>query len=518
MPVNRTFLSLVIGRREGYSRMMKPRNWALCASFLLFAAFSLFAKTIGTGTISVTSSVVGTEIFLDGISLGAAPVSQSAVPVGLHQVAAVRAGYRAERRIVTITESETTTVRFELAAASGTLEIRGLPPETPCEIEVAGIRASGNRIILPEGARTVRVRVFGYEDSTFIARITADRVTEVEAELTPVGFAVENLKVSRTAFNPENPAPYGSVKYLFSASAPGSGKITVLDDRGNAVRTIEVGPFAERRQAVDWDGRDDRGDPVPEGTYRARLDAVGRDGTKSRSGDATTRVDGKRPFPPEGGIFCPPESAALSSAGPRGTVSFGANARLSDGDFGSGMLANVGIAPNAEISCGADLGVIGGEPAIDATAAVKFSAVGGPVGRALVAGWTGRAVGTDELKDRAGLFFAPAAGGRLGAFGLGLSLPIAFGDAFGRFDDPYLTVGAAASIEAREGNLACAISGRIDSDRLDGPFAPAELWRIGVFSRYAIPRTFVTVAAGLGWKSAGGDGAPFAQGGFGVQF
>ncbi|RMH05422.1 MAG: hypothetical protein D6704_09615 [Nitrospirae bacterium] len=54
--------------------------------------------------------------------------------------------------------------------------------------------------------------------------------------------------------------------------------VVISDALGNEVRTLQFGPQAAGRHVVDWDGLDDQGSPVPLGTYRFEVQAVGPDG------------------------------------------------------------------------------------------------------------------------------------------------------------------------------------------------------------------------------------------------
>jgi flagellar basal-body rod modification protein FlgD len=54
--------------------------------------------------------------------------------------------------------------------------------------------------------------------------------------------------------------------------------VNILDAGGFHVRTLEAGGAAAGERSVEWNGRDDNGNPVPEGSYSfevAAVDAVG---------------------------------------------------------------------------------------------------------------------------------------------------------------------------------------------------------------------------------------------------
>ena len=61
-------------------------------------------------------------------------------------------------------------------------------------------------------------------------------------------------------------------------SAPAEVTVTIRDKAGNTVRTLNLGPLEKGRHAIEWDGKDDSGNSVPDGTYTFQVEAVGSDG------------------------------------------------------------------------------------------------------------------------------------------------------------------------------------------------------------------------------------------------
>ncbi|MDP8911266.1 MAG: hypothetical protein M3M94_04295 [Actinomycetota bacterium] len=63
-----------------------------------------------------------------------------------------------------------------------------------------------------------------------------------------------------------------SVRMLVSEFAA----ISIQDAEGNVVRTLERRRFRKGRTTLEWDGRDDGGRLVPEGTYKPRIEFAGQ--------------------------------------------------------------------------------------------------------------------------------------------------------------------------------------------------------------------------------------------------
>lgn len=59
---------------------------------------------------------------------------------------------------------------------------------------------------------------------------------------------------------------------------PLSGALQVFDSRGGLIRSLLNGTLSRGRHLVEWNGRDDRGVPVPTGTYFIRWSGSGRFG------------------------------------------------------------------------------------------------------------------------------------------------------------------------------------------------------------------------------------------------
>jgi len=87
-------------------------------------------------------------------------------------------------------------------------------------------------------------------------------VVAVEGFTTPGRMAL--------ALASSNPAT-GPMRLSYVLPAADAISLRVYDLRGRAVRTLVSGPQEAGGHIAEWDGRDDRGGPLPSGTYFARL-------------------------------------------------------------------------------------------------------------------------------------------------------------------------------------------------------------------------------------------------------
>lgn len=77
----------------------------------------------------------------------------------------------------------------------------------------------------------------------------------------------------------ESGKPTTEMSYELEADAE-SVDITITNESGTVVRTIKHGSKGTGRQTVEWDGKDNSGNPLPEGKYNFDIAAVGNDGEK----------------------------------------------------------------------------------------------------------------------------------------------------------------------------------------------------------------------------------------------
>lgn len=78
--------------------------------------------------------------------------------------------------------------------------------------------------------------------------------------------------------------------YFELADAATGVYATISDSNGAYIRSIPTGPLSAGNQMVTWDGTDDNGNTVPDGTYTVELQAVG---TNGNAVEATPLIKGK---------------------------------------------------------------------------------------------------------------------------------------------------------------------------------------------------------------------------------
>jgi hypothetical protein len=88
----------------------------------------------------------------------------------------------------------------------------------------------------------------------------------------PKPVTVTDVSLSRPFFNPSLGQKIG---ISFSLAQPGNLTLQILDRDGYPVRKLVSGKAVEKgKQALDWDGRDDAGEVVPDEAYSFKIDVA----------------------------------------------------------------------------------------------------------------------------------------------------------------------------------------------------------------------------------------------------
>jgi hypothetical protein len=105
--------------------------------------------------------------------------------------------------------------------------------------------------------------------ATYVYRITPSGTTAVLGETKPVRVPIAAAALEQNVPNPFNPTT--SIVFYVPDGRPVDVALEVFDVRGRRVATILRQRLKPGRYRVEWDGRDDRGEPVSSGVYFYRL-------------------------------------------------------------------------------------------------------------------------------------------------------------------------------------------------------------------------------------------------------
>ena len=165
-----------------------------------------------------------------------------------------------------------------------------VPPEAEINFGSSWLPA-GKRHEITAGSHIFRLRAFGSEEKSVEVNIKRGKTTGLSVILKEVDFSLSNLEASRSAFNPRNPGLLGSVRIRFRISSPGSGWAVIIDSQNQIMMYRHFGTFTTWEQGFDWEGRDQQGVPLPDGTYTMRIHAEGARYGERESAELKLKID-----------------------------------------------------------------------------------------------------------------------------------------------------------------------------------------------------------------------------------
>jgi len=275
--------------------MNKVRAALVSIIFLFFFPYLLeannrdsFERTAGNG-LEINSEPEGARVLIDGIERGITPLTLDDMLPGVYNIELVIDGFKERSFTGVILNNSRLVVFLEMTAGYGIATITvhketGSPDFLPLNPEiftravdqtvthVSTLHNNSATIGLPIGNNTITVSAFGWEENSVTIFVNEDTTATVNIYMKPAAFKLERLSQSRRRFNPLNPGNLGITEYRFEVTSPGSGIINISDSNGNIVFIRQLEHFKTRAQFVIWDGRNEEGEPLPQGTYTAVLE------------------------------------------------------------------------------------------------------------------------------------------------------------------------------------------------------------------------------------------------------
>ncbi len=143
----------------------------------------------GAGTLRVTTTPDGAEVYLDGTVIGRTPYASGRVDAGTHDITLVLEGYDRYAKQVTVLDGRLTRVDVALTRTptTGTLAVLSSPPGAAVRVDGVdrGETPYEGRGFGP-GTHLVELRLGGYRDYRVQAIVGANRRTEVVTTLEPL--------------------------------------------------------------------------------------------------------------------------------------------------------------------------------------------------------------------------------------------------------------------------------------------------------------------------------------------
>jgi hypothetical protein len=366
-----------------------------------------------------------------------------------------------------VQESTKYSIKIKLDPHEGYLSIDASPEDA--EVSVDGSRVFGKYVELPVGRHSVRVRRFGFDEAVVPVNIQWFRTSELRVALSRSVFEIRALKARPGRFNPSNKGLYGRAAIGFTVTAPGTGKLEILNAGDSVVYSENLPDFKTWSQHLEWSGLDGKGERAADGVYRVRLTVTPlpveesiapfgmiQEAPQPLVAETTLAIDSALSISPSGFLSARPGLTYFPDPGVPGLLPGGveASVRLPDGSFELAFGFSAGESTRIALQAALYQGEEGG-------AAFGFSSRIGAFG-AVDAGFFGRAAwrsgggasypgAASELE----LSLPVAAGG--GGFRLGLAPGIAYD-----FEKQALAARASAGIGYRSAGLYAGVSAQCD--------------------------------------------------------
>jgi len=173
---------------------------------------------------------------------------------------------------------------------TGNLILSGLEPGS--SVYVDGSYHSGWKLALGTGSHELRIELYGYEDFTESFEVFENGDTIIEVRQYPAPFRIQSARATPASFDPHDPGHLGSCKIVIETSAPGEGRLSILDASGSEARSLGAVEFTGRFLTAAWDGRDGSGTILGPGVYALVVEGAG-ESVEDRAETAIEIVSGK---------------------------------------------------------------------------------------------------------------------------------------------------------------------------------------------------------------------------------
>ena len=214
---------IVGGRKKGFKPQEQTVRVASNENAIVSFRMEVAPPDRPHGGLKVQSTIPNAEVFLDGSSLGRAPVDRNDLDPGKHYVSVHRDGYTDFKREIMLVENQAVTLVADLSA-TGSLRILSTPEGA--EVRLDGELIGRTPVVhdASAGDHVVEFRLKGYFDhkETMKADGGREKVFSVDLKLIPTGPSPEQVARRRTQMSSfgARANPVGGVTVDFGLGYP----------------------------------------------------------------------------------------------------------------------------------------------------------------------------------------------------------------------------------------------------------------------------------------------------------
>lgn len=236
----------------------------------------------------VRSSVAGTNVYVNGVYKGFAPLTLENMVPGIYSVRLEKKGWYTKTYECSLNAASTYTIYAQMQRITGSVFISADQENVLLYFDGELLTAQKNKaytlkqngktefVILeaPEGYHSVEAKKFGWESASTSVYVFPETAVQTELHLPKAQFDITSFSCAAASFNPHNPGALGVCRMHFSVSAPGSGVLKIQNDNGTTVYRQPLGNFTDWEQSCTWNGTDNNGVLLQDGTYRAHIEGT----------------------------------------------------------------------------------------------------------------------------------------------------------------------------------------------------------------------------------------------------
>ncbi|MCE5256472.1 MAG: PEGA domain-containing protein, partial [Spirochaetaceae bacterium] len=226
------------------------------------------AQCPGMAIVAIRTDVNGSYIIVDGVYFGMTSWNGQLRP-GMHSVLVTAEDHYPAHFYFTLQENMKYVISIHLDPHTGLLSVMVYPEDA--ELTIDGRRIQRGLQEVPVGKHSLVARKFGFEEQSLKIYIARNKTSYIQMQLKPSRFELEHFKISPSVVNPENKGAYGRAHIAFSVTGPGFGSLEVKDEESKTIRSLKLDEFSTWSQDCFWDGKDDSGRQVQDGTYELLL-------------------------------------------------------------------------------------------------------------------------------------------------------------------------------------------------------------------------------------------------------
>jgi len=258
-----------------------------------------YQRTPTTGSLTITSTPAGANIYLDGTSTGTiTPAILTGIISGTHTVTLTKADYYDWTGMVTVIAEATTEVTATLPLITGSISITSTPTGTNIlldGVDIGTVTPSTLTSITP-GDHTIKLTKAGYYDWFGTITITAEATTDVTATLTlidkisptttdnaPTSWQNATVTVTLTATDPTPSSGVARTYYSVNQGTWTVGTVVVISSEGtNTLSYYSVDNAGNTETTKTAIVRIDRVSPIttdnaPAGWYNSVITLIATD-------------------------------------------------------------------------------------------------------------------------------------------------------------------------------------------------------------------------------------------------